>query len=61
MHFLPTGSYSTADNCRKLMPRESEIYQQLGEEALRRNSNPFSPVMPIIKILNNLDSKVNLR
>ena len=42
------------------MPKESKMYLQLMKEGMSGKRYNFSPILPIIKIVNNLDSKINL-
>lgn len=48
------------DSCKKLMPRETEWYTEWVHTGKDKNYK-YSPILPLIKVLNNLDSKVNLR
>ena len=53
------GKHSSLDVCNQLQPKEMKLYQQLLEEGQKKRFT-FSMVMPLVKILNNLDTNVNI-
>lgn len=53
------GKHHSIEVCNQLQPNEMKLYRQLMQEGMNKRFS-FSMVLPLVKILNIMDSNVNL-
>ena len=53
------GKHSSLEVCNQLQPDQMRSYLRIMEEGQRKRF-PFSPVIPMVKVLNMLDSRISL-
>lgn len=56
---ISCGKHKSIEVCTELMAQEVALYKQLMMQGMRKEF-PFSPITPMIQILNILDTQVNL-